>query len=56
VNDENFILHVVQCVSDYFAPHAANMQQILSSEGPNKYVDCRYELAAGGKRAIGSWH
>ena len=35
--NENFILHVVQCVSDYFAPHVAKMQQILS-ESPNKYV------------------
>ena len=40
--NENFILHVVQCVSDYFAPHVAKMQQILS-ESPNKYIDinCR---------------
>ena len=36
--NENFILHVVQCVSDYFAPHVSKMQQILSSESPNKHV------------------
>ena len=51
--NENFILHVVQYVSDYFAPHVAKMQQILS-ESPYEYVGMNF--AAGGKRAIGSWH
>ena len=53
--NENFILHVVQCVSDYFAPHVAKMQQILY-ESPNKHIGMKYELTAAGKRAIGSWH
>ena len=43
MNDENFILHVVQCVSDYFAPHVAKMQQILS-ESPNKHESMNFPL------------
>ena len=49
--NENFILHVVQCVSDYFAPHVSKMQQILSSESPNKHVGMN--LAPGGREPLG---
>ena len=48
--NENFILHVVQCVSDYFAPHVAKMQQILS-ESPHKHICMK--LPPEGRQPLG---